>query len=62
ESISREGDVIIEQDGLRVFVDAASQAHVCGMTVDFVTGPESSSFVFDNPNAQEKCACGKSCG
>lgn len=61
ESVSREGDAIIEKDGVRVFVDAGSQALVSGMTVDFVTGPESSGFVFDNPNAQEKCACGKSC-
>ncbi len=30
------------------------------MTVDFVTGLESSGFVFDNPNAASKCSCGKS--
>ncbi|WP_394889889.1 HesB/IscA family protein [Mesorhizobium sp. AaZ16] len=62
ESISREGDFIIEKDGVKVFVDAGSQPHAAGMTVDFVTGPEPSGFVFDNPNAREKCACGKSCG
>ncbi|RRH94513.1 iron-sulfur cluster assembly accessory protein [Mesorhizobium tamadayense] len=62
ESASREGDAIIEVDGVKVFVDVGSQPHVAGMTVDFVTGLESSGFVFDNPNAREKCACGKSFG
>ncbi|TIR53457.1 MAG: iron-sulfur cluster assembly accessory protein, partial [Mesorhizobium sp.] len=48
-------------DGLKVFMDRGSQPHAAGMTVDFVTGLETSGFVFDNPNAQEKCSCGKSC-
>lgn len=60
ESTSREGDVVIDQDGVMLFVDEGSQAHVSGMTVDFVTGLESSGFVFDNPNASSKCSCGKS--
>jgi iron-sulfur cluster assembly protein len=62
ESVSRQDDAIIEKGGVRVFVDAGSQAHVSGMTVDFVTGVEPTGFVFDNPNAPKKCACGKSCG
>ncbi|MGX9120443.1 iron-sulfur cluster assembly accessory protein [Mesorhizobium sp. BHbsci] len=62
ESLAREGDALIETDGVRVFVDVSSQPHVAGMTVDFVTSFESSGFVFDNPNAREKCACGKSFG
>ncbi|MBA1143876.1 MULTISPECIES: iron-sulfur cluster assembly accessory protein [Mesorhizobium] len=62
ESDLREGDAIIEANGVKVFVDVGSQPHVAGMTVDFVTDLESSGFVFDNPNAREKCACGKSFG
>ncbi|TIU08081.1 MAG: iron-sulfur cluster assembly accessory protein [Mesorhizobium sp.] len=60
ESVPRQGDVITETDGIKLFVDAASQPHVAGMTVDFVTGLNSSGFVFDNPNARDKCGCGKS--
>ena len=60
ESRSRDGDIVIDQAGVKLFVDAASQNHVTGMTVDFVTGLESSGFVFDNPNATSKCSCGKS--
>jgi len=62
ERQSRDGDAVIETDGVKVFIDDLSQAHVTGMTVDFVTGLESSGFVFDNPNAASKCSCGKSFG
>lgn len=62
ESVQREGDAILETDGIKVFVDAGTQPQVAGMTVDFVTETGSSGFVFDNPNAPEKCSCGKSCG
>ncbi|MDK1378170.1 MULTISPECIES: iron-sulfur cluster assembly accessory protein [unclassified Sinorhizobium] len=62
ERLAREGDAVIETDGVTVFVDAGSQPQIAGMTVDFVTGVESSGFVFDNPNAREKCSCGKSFG
>ncbi|ULR41957.1 iron-sulfur cluster assembly accessory protein [Rhizobium sp. K102] len=62
ESVQGEGDAVIETNGVKVFVDANSQAHINGMTIDFVTGPETSGFVFDNPNAHQNCTCGKSFG
>lgn len=62
ESRPREDDAVIEADGVKVYVDVASQPQVDGMIVDFVTGIDSAGFVFDNPNAREKCACGKSFG
>ncbi len=62
EAVTRDGDAVIEQGGVKVWVDAGSQSLVAGMTVDFVTGLESSGFVFDNPNAASKCSCGKSFG
>ncbi len=60
ESKARDGDAVVEQDGVKLFIDFDSQPHLSGMTVDFVTGLESSGFVFDNPNAGSKCSCGKS--
>ena len=62
ERQAREGDAVIETEGVKVFIDDVSQGHVHGMTVDFVTGLESSGFVFENPNAASKCSCGKSFG
>ncbi|QPB24644.1 iron-sulfur cluster assembly accessory protein [Rhizobium sp. 007] len=61
ESELREGDAVIETGGVKVFVDAGSQDHIAGLTLDFVTEAGSSGFIFDNPNPREKCACGKSC-
>jgi iron-sulfur cluster assembly accessory protein len=62
EATMRDGDAVIDQGGVKLFVDANSQPLVAGMTVDFVTGLESSGFVFENPNASSKCSCGKSFG
>ena len=62
ETGAKDGDAVIETHGVTLFVDEKSQGLVGGMTVDFVTGLESSGFVFDNPNAAQKCACGKSFG
>jgi len=62
EAAARDGDAVIDQDGVRLFVDLESQSLVDGMTIDFVTGLEASGFVFENPNAGSKCACGKSFG
>ncbi len=62
ERQEREGDAVVESDGVKIFIDDLSQSHVIGMTVDFVTALENSGFVFDNPNAASKCACGKSFG
>ena len=62
EKEPREGDSVIAQDGVVLFVDDHSVPHLAGMKVDFVTSLESSGFVFDNPNAASKCACGKSFG
>ena len=57
---ARQGDALVEQDGVTLFVDELSQPHVSGMTVDFVESLESSGFVFENPNATQQCGCGKS--
>ncbi len=56
------GDFVIEHGDVRVFVDAGSEPHIKGTTVDFVVGLENSGFTFNNPNAAAKCSCGKSFG
>lgn len=62
ETTSRSGDIVIEQEGVKLFIDDKSQPLVSGMRIDFVTSLENSGFVFENPNAASKCACGKSFG
>lgn len=55
-------DVVIEKNGVKIYVDSASELHIAGTTVDFVTALEGVGFAFDNPNAASKCSCGKSFG
>ena len=44
---TRDGDELVRQDGVTLFIDSESQPHVAGMTVDFVSGLESSGFVLE---------------
>ena len=57
---ARTGDSVSEQDGVRVYVDAASLAMVDGTTIDFVRKGLNHEFVFENPNAAAACGCGES--
>lgn len=53
-------DAVIEAGQVTVLIDPASQPHLTGTVIDFVSGLEGSGFVFNNPNAQSSCGCGKS--
>ncbi len=54
------GDQVIEQDGLKVFVDSKSLLYLNGTKVDYVDGLTGSGFKFDNPNSKGTCGCGES--
>ncbi|GAA5077262.1 iron-sulfur cluster assembly accessory protein [Roseibacterium beibuensis] len=53
-------DVLIEAGEVTVLIDPESQMHLAGTTIDFITSLEGSGFVFENPNANSSCSCGKS--
>ncbi len=53
-------DKVLEQDGLKVFIDAQSSLYLQGAKVDYVEGLNGSGFKFDNPNARGGCGCGES--
>jgi iron-sulfur cluster assembly accessory protein len=55
-----EDDEVLELDGVRIFVDAASRPHLQGVTVDYVAGLHGAGFKFVNPNASRTCGCGSS--
>ena len=55
-------DVVVERNGVKLYVDEDSISHIAGTTVDFVIGLEGSGFTFDNPQAKNSCSCGKSFG
>ncbi|MFQ5740883.1 MAG: HesB/IscA family protein [Acidobacteriota bacterium] len=60
ESEQREGDQVIEVDGLKVFVDEQSLVYLNGTKIDFVETIQGAGFRFDNPNAKSSCGCGES--
>jgi iron-sulfur cluster assembly accessory protein len=60
EEESRTGDFLIEQHGIRLFVDMFSAQYLNGITVDHTTNMMGSGFTFENPNATGGCGCGTS--
>jgi iron-sulfur cluster assembly protein len=56
----REGDEIIDQKGLKVFVDMFSRQYLDGVLIDYVHTVMGSGFTFNNPNATGSCGCGSS--
>jgi len=56
----REDDTVIEQGGVKLFLDPISQQYVYGTTIDYVNGLHGAGFKFVNPNAARTCGCGSS--
>ena len=53
-------DEVIEDKGVKVFVDSAAVMYLLGTEMDYKKEEFSSSFVFNNPNETERCGCGES--
>ena len=58
----KEGDMIIEQEGIKLLVDGKSLFYLSGTELDFTDGLNGKGFVFNNPNATKTCGCGESFG
>lgn len=59
---TRPGDTVIEEAGVKLFVDGKSLFYLMGTILDFSDGLNGKGFVFDNPNAKKTCGCGNSFG
>ncbi len=59
---SKDGDTVIQKDGLKLFVDGKSLFYLSGTVLDFSDGLNGRGFVFNNPNAVKTCGCGESFG
>jgi iron-sulfur cluster assembly protein len=53
-------DRVFEDQGVKVFVNAASLQYVDGTRIDFVRQGLNESFRFENPNIKGECGCGES--
>ena len=60
EEESRNGDFVIEQEGVRLFVDMFSGQYLNGIQIDYTSNMMGSGFTFENPNATGGCGCGTS--
>jgi len=60
EDKSAEDDLLLEQDGFKVFVDPFSSQYLQGTIIDYVTSMQGSGFTFKNPNSTGGCGCGSS--
>lgn len=58
----QEDDKVIEEHGMRLFVDRRSYIFLAGTTLEYSGGLNGKGFVFNNPNAKTTCGCGTSFG
>jgi iron-sulfur cluster assembly protein len=57
---TKQGDLVWEQDGIKIATDPMSRQYLNGTQVDYVTSIQGAGFKFVNPNAKASCGCGTS--
>ena len=56
----KDGDAVVERDGMQFFIDGESIPYLRGATLDFTDGLTGTGFRIVNPNASRTCGCGSS--
>ena len=62
EDKSADNDVVVEEKGIKIFIDKESIKKLNGSNVDFVDGLQGAGFKISNPVASSTCGCGDSFG
>lgn len=60
EDDQQDGDQVIEQDDVTVWVDEMSIMYLADSEIDYVDQLMGGGFTIHNPNAVKSCACGHS--
>lgn len=60
EEAALEDDMVMDVNGVRVFVDGFSAQYLSGVTIDYQSSMQGSGFTFSNPNSTGGCGCGSS--
>jgi iron-sulfur cluster assembly protein len=60
EAEARPYDHVIDQDGVKIFVDPTSMMYLKTATIDYEDSIMGGGFKIDNPNAVSSCGCGSS--
>ncbi len=53
-------DIILDIDGVEVYIDSPSLPYLQGTVIDYVDTLHGGGFKFTNPNATATCGCGTS--
>src|ERR1700745_2686923 len=54
----KDGDAVVERNGMHFFIDGESIPYLRGATLDFSGGLTGTGFRVVNPNASRTCGCG----
>ena len=57
---AQQEDEVTTRDGVSIFIDPASAAHLRGSVIDYNDDLTGTGFRIQNPNAKRTCGCGTS--
>jgi iron-sulfur cluster assembly protein len=60
EEKASDDDIVLESQGVRLFVDGFSAQYLNGVTINYKSNFQESGFAFENPNSTGGCGCGSS--
>lgn len=60
EAQARDFDTVVNQNGVKLFIDPTSLMYLAGGSIDFVDSLMGGGFKIENPNAVSACGCGSS--
>jgi iron-sulfur cluster assembly protein len=60
EANPREFDNVVDNGGVKLYVDPTSMMYLSGARIDYVDNLMGGGFRIDNPNAVSTCGCGHS--
>ena len=62
EKSAKENDTVLEEKGVKIFINPESIAFMKGSTIDYMETLQNSGFKINNPNVKTTCGCGHSVG
>ena len=62
EKEPKQEDIVVEDKGVRIFINPESIAFMKGSTVDYLDSLTNAGFKINNPNVKTSCGCGHSVG
>ena len=60
EAAARDFDTVVDQGGVKLFIDPTSMMYLAGASIDYVDSLMGAGFKIENPNAVSSCGCGSS--